>query len=91
MKRRRAEPIQIGELSPLSRKVLVEGVSLEIEIYRESKSRWGLQVLNGPVTNSWNRTFRSQRAALDDALRVLTDEGVEGFRMEDLPWTVGQG
>ena len=83
MKNRRTLPeTGIGELSSLSRTVHVEGRALVIEVFRQSKARWGLQVLNGPVTTHWWQTFRTERAALDEALRVITEEGLDGFRMD---------
>ena len=83
MNKRRSHPdVGINELSPLSRAVHVDGRALMVEVFRKSKARWGLQVLNGPVTTHWWQRFRTERAALNEALRVITEEGLDGFRMD---------
>jgi len=86
MKNRRTRPeTDIGELSPLSRTVHVDGRALVIEVFRQSRARWGVQVINGPVTTHWWQAFRTERAALNEALRVITEEGLDGFRMDGPP------
>ena len=70
-------------LSPLSRTVKCKGQLLHIDIFRDHEGGWLLTVTNEQrVTSHWTRSFKTDRAALREALKAIRDESPEGFSME---------
>ena len=70
-------------MSPLSRAVKCQGRLLHIDIWKDTEGRWSLAVTNEQrVTSHWTKSFRTDRAALREALKTIKDEGPEGFSME---------
>jgi hypothetical protein len=66
-------------LSLLSRTVKVDGWELDVEIHKQGK-KWRLEVVDDRGTHSvWTELFTTEQAALDEALRAITEEGVESF------------
>jgi hypothetical protein len=68
-------------VSALSRRVTVEGVSVEVQIYRrEPDTDWILEVIDHEGASTvFDDRFESDRAALEAAMRVIQDEGIRTF------------
>ena len=68
--------------SSLSRRIIVEGHNLQIDIYRlETESEWSLEIVDEEGTSTvWDDLFPSDQAALDEALKTIEEEGLSGFR-----------
>jgi len=68
--------------SGLSQPITVEGHELQIEIYSlEGEPKWSLEVIDEDATSSvWDDLFDSDQEALDEALRVIGEEGLSAFR-----------
>lgn len=64
--------------SHLSRNVTDKGHTVRLEIYRGIDTDWTLEAVD-EFNNStvWDDLFPSDQAALDEALRTITDEGIE--------------
>ena len=71
--------------SGLSQRITVEGHKLQIEIYRlEHEPKWSLEVVDEDGTsNVWDDLFDSDQEALDEALKVIDEEGLTAFRDDD--------
>jgi hypothetical protein len=67
--------------SPLERKIVQGDIFVTIKIYRaETETEWLLEVedhLGGSTV--WDGQFATDKEALDEALRVLDEEGIESF------------
>jgi hypothetical protein len=71
------------KISPLSRTVKSRGALLHIEIYEDGEGGWCLAVINEQrVISHWTESFKSERAALKEAMKAIKEEGPEGFSME---------
>jgi hypothetical protein len=69
--------------SPLSRTVKCRNALLHIQIYEDGEGGWSLAVTNEQrVTSYWTESFKTEKAALREALRTIKEEGPEGFVME---------
>lgn len=68
--------------SGLSQRITVEGHELQIEIYRlEGEPKWSLEVIDEGATSSvWDDLFDTDQEALDEALKVIDEEGLSAFR-----------
>jgi uncharacterized protein len=66
--------------SPLSRVVEEDGVSVEVCIYRLENTEWSLEIVatNGTST-VWDDLFRSDEAALAEALKAIKEDGIRTF------------
>jgi hypothetical protein len=72
-------------VSLLSRTVNHQGALLHIEIYEDGEGRWLLAVTNDDrVTNHWTESFATDREALEEAMKAIKEEGVDGFSMETM-------
>ena len=68
--------------SGLSRRVVVDGHTLQVDIYRlETDHSWSLEIVDEDGTSTvWEDLFPSDQAALDEALKAIEKEGLSGFR-----------
>ena len=68
--------------SGLSRRVVIEGHTLQVDIYRlETDHSWSLEIVDEDGTSTvWEDLFPSDQAALDEALKAIEKEGLSGFR-----------
>jgi hypothetical protein len=73
--------------SPLQQHHTSKGHIVEICIYKlEQDTEWVLEVLDGGGTSTvWDDKFPTDKAALEEALRSIEVDGVEGFLTETLP------
>jgi len=72
---------ELVEHSPLECDVTREGVTVRVVIFRmRSEMTWVLQIKDerGGAT-LWDRRFRSDQAALDEALQTIQTEGIRQF------------
>jgi hypothetical protein len=69
--------------SPLSRVVEEDGVSVKVCIYRLENTKWSLEMVaqNG-MSTVWDDLFPSDEAALAEALKAISEEGLESFSIE---------
>jgi hypothetical protein len=69
--------------SPLSRVVEEDGVSVKVCIYRLENTKWSLEIVaqNG-MSTVWDDLFPSDEAALAEALKAISEEGLESFSIE---------
>lgn len=67
--------------SPLERKVTMNGVTVNICIYRGAdEDEWILELedhLGGSTV--WDERFLTDKAALDEAMRTIEEDGIESF------------
>jgi hypothetical protein len=68
--------------SGLSQRITVDGHELKIEIYRlEHDTQWSLEIVDEDDTSTvWDNLFDTDQGALDAALKMVTEEGLSGFR-----------
>jgi len=72
------EPHFIG--SPLSQRVMRNGVTVNIDIYGDSEGRWILEIVDAErASHVWGEHFETDQQALDEALRALDEEPLEFF------------
>ena len=73
--------------SPLQQSCTKDGHTLDIQIYRaENESDWILEVVDeGGSSTVWEDMFPTDKAALDEALRAIDEDGVEDFLTATLP------
>jgi len=67
--------------SPSSRVIRNGSRQIELRISRpETENRWSLQIVagNGCLT-VWDKNFSSDKAALDDSLEVIEEDGIASF------------
>ena len=68
--------------SSLSRRVIRDGITVELCIYRiETNPEWSLEVVNIAGTSIvWDDLFSSDEAANEEFLRTVTEEGMASFQ-----------
>jgi hypothetical protein len=68
--------------SSLSRRVIRDGITVELCIYRiETNPEWSLEVVNSAGTSIvWDDLFPSDEAANEEFLRTVTEEGMAAFQ-----------
>jgi hypothetical protein len=73
-------------LSELSQIASHDGTFVEIEIYRlEDENVWTLEVVDETNASTvWDNTYPTEQAALDEALRVINEEGIRSFMKPDM-------
>ena len=77
---------QEPRVSPLSRTVTCDGQHLEILIFEDGAGKWRLEVINEQgVRTTWIASFKTEKRALNEALRTIKEKGAEDFAM-DLPY-----
>lgn len=67
--------------SPLSRVVVEQGHTLQIQIYRgDDDAGWLLEVIDAEGTSTvWDDLFANDQAALDEVYQTIKDEGIEAL------------
>jgi hypothetical protein len=64
--------------SPLSQRVTRNGVTVQVEIYGDSKGLWILEVVDAENNSHlWDEHFETDQQALDAALRALDEEPLD--------------
>ena len=68
-------------MSPLCRKITVDGITIQIDIYRgEDDSGWILEVIDEENASTiWDEPFDTDREALDAVLIVIEKDGIRSF------------
>lgn len=67
--------------SDLSRQIILESHTFEIEIYRLEHTDWSLEVIDEDGSSTvWDDLFETDQAALKEALKTNKDEGIGAFR-----------
>lgn len=68
-------------LSELRQTVSRDSTFVEIEIYRlEDDDTWTLEVVDETNASTvWDNKYPTEQAALDEALRVINEEGIRSF------------
>jgi len=68
------------KMSPLSRSISQDGVSVQIDIYEDGTGKWLLEVVD-EYNNStvWDDPFETEQSALDDAIKAINDDGIFSF------------
>ena len=69
-------------ISGLSQRASANGHELKIEITRmEHETKWVLEVVDEDGTSTvWDDLFDTDQAALDEAFKVIREEGLSAFR-----------
>ena len=69
-------------ISGLSQRTSVDGHKLQIEIVRlEHETNWSLEIVDEDGTSTvWDDLFDTDQAALDEAFKVIREEGLSAFR-----------
>lgn len=80
-------------MSPLSRTGSRDEQTVHIDIFEDAEGGWLLQVVDdrGNLTG-WTESFATERAALDEAVSAINDEGIASFVASlsgDFPWPAG--
>jgi uncharacterized protein len=66
--------------SPLAQSLTRDGKTVQIEIYEDGEGGWLLEVVDEHGNSTvWDDPFRSDRAALDEALRTIEEEGIDSL------------
>ena len=66
--------------SPLTQSLTRDGKTVQIEIYEDGKAGWLLEVIDVHGNSTvWDDPFRSDRDALDEALRTIDEEGIDSL------------
>lgn len=67
-------------VSPLSRVLEEDGVSVEIGIYRFEHTGWSLEIVAEDGTSTvWEDCFEDDRVALLEALKSIQENGIGSF------------
>jgi hypothetical protein len=65
-------------MSPLRQSLTTDGHTIQIEIYEGDPGKWILEVVDEHGTSTiWDHQFDTDREALDELLRTLSDEGID--------------
>ena len=69
-------------ISGLSQRTSVDGHELRIEIVRlEHETNWSLEIVDEDGNSTvWDDLFDTDQAALDEAFKVIQEEGISAFR-----------
>jgi hypothetical protein len=66
--------------SGLSRKVVKDGVTVEVSIIRLEHTEWSLEVVNSAGTSIvWDELFASDEEAYAEFERTVAEEGMQTF------------
>lgn len=73
--------ISIVVTSPLSQELSSGNQAVRVEIYKlEGERRWCLEVVDEYDNSTvWDATFETDSEALDEAQRVVRDDGISAF------------
>ena len=65
------------EMSPLSQVVSRDGLSIRVDIYKNEQGRWLLELVDEYGNSTvWDAPFKTDQAALDEALDTIDKEGL---------------
>jgi uncharacterized protein len=68
------------KFSPLSQILESNGKSVKVDIYAGDSSKWILEVEDQYGNSTvWNEQFQTDRAALDEAIKTIHEEGIESL------------
>jgi hypothetical protein len=66
--------------SALSCTIREDGTEIHIDIYRLETTDWSLEVVDETGASTvWDDLFLTDRAALDEALKTIREEGIRTF------------
>jgi len=66
--------------SPLAQSVTRDGKTVQVEIYEDGEGCWLLEVVDEHGNSTvWDDPFPSDQDALDEALRIIAEEGIESL------------
>jgi len=67
-------------MSPLCQSVESDGKTVQIDIYKDDKSGWILEVVDQFNNSSvWDDSFESDNDALEEALKTIKEEGINSL------------
>ena len=67
-------------MSPLCRSVSDKGHTVRLEIYRGPDTAWTLEAVDSSNSSTvWDDLFATDQAALDEALRTISEEGIDSL------------
>lgn len=71
---------QYPEHSPLGQSLTRDGKTVRVEIYEDGEGGWLLEVVDEYGNSTvWDEPFHSDRAALDEALKTIDEEGIDSL------------
>ena len=74
------DDLEEPKMSPLSCEVTSDGVTVQVDIYSDGKHGWILEVVDEEGASTvWDDIFFTDQSALDEALRVIEEEGIRTF------------
>ena len=63
--------------SPLCQRIVREGTELDVQIYKDGKGGWLLEVVDEFWNSTtWDDSFATDEAALAEALKTIDTEGI---------------
>jgi hypothetical protein len=66
--------------SALSCTIREDGTEVRIDIYRLESTDWSLELVDETGASTvWNDLFPNDKAALDEALKTIREEGIRTF------------
>ncbi|MDP1614829.1 MAG: YecA family protein, partial [Methylococcales bacterium] len=75
-----AEDYQYPIHSPLGQSLTQDGKTVHVEIYEDGDSGWLLEVVDEYGNSTvWDDPFQSDKAALDEAIRTIDEEGIDSL------------
>jgi uncharacterized protein len=74
------EDEQTAKLSPLAQTVTRDGKTVRVDIYEDGEGGWLLEVVDEYWNSTvWDEPFACDRAALDEALKTIDEDGIESL------------
>ena len=71
---------QAPKMSPLSQSVTRDSKTVQIEIYEDGQGGWILEVEDDYRNSTvWDDSFATDRAALEEALRTIDEQGIDAL------------
>lgn len=75
-----AEGDQYPIHSPLGQPLTRDGKTVRVEIYEDGEGGWLLEVVDEHGNSTvWDEPFQSDRAALDEVMRAIDEEGIDSL------------
>lgn len=68
------------EMSELCCTIQKDGGLLKVEIYADGERGWTLEISNSKGSMCWTDPFETEQDALEEALAVIEEEGIEYFQ-----------
>jgi len=74
------EDDQYPEHSPLGQSLTRDGKTVRVEIYEDGEGGWLLEMVDQYGNSTvWDEPFQSDRAALDEAIKTIDEEGIDSL------------